>query len=577
VSVLREAEPPSRVDFDDGVLSARAMRRVGDVLLGGPALALLAALAWLVARWRSWHLPRGWWAILVAVSCGALALRLTVTPALSNWYAEVATPGDQLWARFGPVSFSFQNACAAVLPWSDSTLFAVDAVLGALCIPLFALTLRACGADFRAALGTTVLLAMAPLHIRVSASPSEHVLASTLTMLALVLWTFAARDHRWWLGAAALMVLPAIAFTRADAVPQLLLVPLWGLAARWEACAGDKRLRWVDWIAVAVYGAVVAAIGIATWRLVVIPSHHPGPEAHEVMRAALDLLSQFWTTAAAPPHWIPFSAVVLGAVGLAVLLPRRRVLLTVVVASLAVCFVPIGRTLGSDGLLGSRYFLVAIAIALVLSGAGFGWVCSLVDRAVRAAANRWERGLPSCIEHWATGGMTVVLVATAWFEGRAPMAYRYAFQDEYQFLRGAMKSLPSNCTLAQLPMRTQVLQRDLDCCLDAPRSPLLLARPDLRFLHVEPQKGAPSFGGATCVAYYEGAACSLADTPASRARDPNARAWFTEGCSLMRSSQKLEVLAEAEVSPHATFDHFKGRPVVVRLYRVQRNAPAALP
>ena len=539
---------------------AAGVQRVGNVVFGVCVTAVLACLVWLLARWRTWHLPRAWWAILVIGLGGALAMRLSVSPDLSNWYAEVAAPVGGGWPRFGPVSFSLQAVCAAVFPWSDRALFAVNAVLGALTVPLFALALRACGVDALSAAGTTALFALAPLHVRVSASPSEHVLAAALTMLALVLWTWAARDHRWWLGAAALLVAPAAAFARADALPQLMMIPLWGLVARAQSNAPHRRLARKDGIAVGVYCVVLAGIGLAAWRLVIVPARHPMPELQGIKYAAVELLGQFWRAAVTPPHWVSLTALVLGALGLGVLAIRRRALMATVLASLALCFVPLGRTLDADGLVGSRYFQLAIPIALVLSGAGFGWLCSLVARTL-GAHDRTAR--------WATGALFAALVTLALVEGREPLTYRYTFQDEYRFLREAMASLPQGCTITQLPLRGEALLRDLDCCLDAPRSPLILARPDLRFEYADPRGANPSLARSDCVAYYEGAACSLADTLPSRQRAPNARAWFNEGCGLMRSAGALELTREAQVSPHATVDHFADRPVVVRLYRMR--------
>ena len=533
-------------------------RKEGRLVLGLAAVALISFFGWWFVRRRRSSWDWRWFAVSGGGFLLALIARLTITPALSNWYAEVASARV---GRFGPVAFAFQEACQSILPRSDRSLLFVHALVGALTIPVFVLTLRALGTELRAALGVAVLFSLASLHIRVSASPSEHVLSAALTLLALFLWTSGAKTAHWLPKVCALCLVPAAALTRPDALPQLAIIPLWGLFA-----APPKR-RWLDPV---LFSAVWVIAAVATWYLVVIPSKHPTPSPDAIGRTARMLFTQFWTASTVPPGWFSLTATLLGAVGAVYAAVKHRWLLLLIAASLAICFVPLGRSLAADGLVGSRYFQAAIPIALVLSGLGFAAACSLANR----AAAWLLRGRPRVLQRvrpWLAVALAVLLGTTVWWRGRSARAFRYAFQDEYDFLRSATEELDEGCTVLQLPLRRGPFQRDLDCCLDAPRSPLVIARPNLKWRYLEPGRGLPTASSDTCIVYYEGAACSLADTATTQQRNPEALRWFREHCGPVRETLGTKLFREQTVSSESTTGILGDHPVTVRLYRVERS------
>src|SRR5205085_2415963 len=79
--------------------------------------------------------------------------------------------------------------------------------------------------------------------------------------------------------------------------------------------------------------------------------------------------------------------------------------------------------------------------------------------------------------HWMSPAASVLVPAVPAYR------YRYTFQDEYRFLRRqlAAAALPEGGAVFQVRVRDQAFERDLDCCLDAPRSPLVIAHKSLRF------------------------------------------------------------------------------------------------
>jgi len=174
---------------------------------------------------------------------------------------------------------------------------------------------------------------------------------------------------------------------------------------------------------------------------------------------------------------------------------------------------------------------------------------------------RWQPGAVAA-------GMAGLTVWTA-LGARAPYRTRYAFEDEYAFARRALEQLPAGCTVFQIAVRADELPHDLDCCLDIPRSPLVLEFPALRFANL-PDSGVPPWSGSACTAYYEGAACAItAGAPDRLGHDfaAKAAAYFQERCAAVHRLGRLELVAGGSTSPRTTNDLFPGEGPTVRLYR----------
>jgi hypothetical protein len=251
---------------------------------------------------------------------------------------------------------------------------------------------------------------------------------------------------------------------------------------------------------------------------------------------------------------------------------RQRGVLLCVLATLVVGFVPLGRNLETDGLLGARYFLLQLSVFAVLPGYGV----LAVAESCGWSGRRWGCGTlaPGSALGEPRLGTALALAAAVvvWLESRAAYGYEYAFQQEYRFLRRSLAEVEPGCRVIQLPIRVDAFQRDLDCCLDAPRSPLTIAFPRLKFraLQVGPDLAPPSLrsAGDQCVLYYEGSNCALQATREAQPRHPVALRFYRVACAQMRQQVPLSQLAEAQVQPHATEDVLGQGPHSVRLYRV---------
>jgi hypothetical protein len=536
---LEQACPIKLSALPKTVASVTAPRRglLHQCTVGLFAVAFVLVLVWLGALllrggWR--RDPR--WVLLVLASFAlAVAARLVVEPTMLTWYSDtLPTSGAAAWERFGPGGYVWQEFLRAILPWTDTTVFRANAILGAAAVPLFVLILRERRVPLVGAAAFAVLFALAPLHVRVSASPREHVLAQTATILLLWCWIRAHRRGDWMALAIALLLIPVVALIRPDSWVLLVAVPLFTLLRD----PGDEN-RLGRRPALAFY-AVWAAVGVLVYFAVVIPSHHPGPHLGDQVSALVMALPQFILLAVRSPWWWSPVALLLAVPGVMVMARQRRALLAAVGIYLLAAFGLVGRTFLYDELTGAHYFQTTIPMMLVPAAFGFEW---LRER-VRVPA-------------WAALPM---LLAATFVPALRAYRVRYTFQDEYRFLRGALAALPDGCSVVALPVRSASFERDPDCCLDVARSPLMLAYPRLRFVTVD-QDVVPTDG---CVAYYRGAACSFQDTVGVRGHHAAAARYFARACALVADGAPI---ADGEVTDHTADDLFAGRKPRVRLTR----------
>jgi hypothetical protein len=230
-----------------------------------------------------------------------------------------------------------------------------------------------------------------------------------------------------------------------------------------------------------------------------------------------------------------------------------------VVLSLALVHIPLGRL--HHDLVEGRYFLSSLVFLAIAAGAGWGAVGSWVG-------NWLERRLgEGRAQPWVAGIGTGALLLGTLGEGTQALGTQYAFQDEYVFLRSALAPFPSGCSVYQLPVRSNRFPIDIDSALDAPRSPLWLARPGIRFLDMERQPLPPDTRGA-CVLYYETAACSMEPTPRVLEAYPAALRFYQDSCAAMHRQYRLERLEERSISGLAHHDVLGGGRAKAALYRL---------
>lgn len=488
---------------------------------------------------------------VLAAFAVALALRLATPLGPSNWHTHLYI-GDN-FARFGPGTWVVQAGLWSLFSPSDVVLGRAYAVIGALSVPLLYAILRSAKASVTVATSVAVFWALSPVHIRISASFSEHVLSSTLTFLLLLV---ALRRGAYALAFSALLIC-AIGLCRFDAWPQLAMVPVWIalLDARDEPRSWPSRLL-TAW----PYFAVWIFCGIVIKQIFLREGlSHPMPTPSEMLAEFLGLtrwVSHYFEVAIESPHWFsPVAALSMipGAIWMA---RKRPLFLVALVASLLISFVPLARTPGE--LVTSRYFLPALALLLIPAAYGLEWL--LVRTKLE---NPWPvRGLVYL------GALALSVPA---------LSYRYTFQDEYQFLHRELARLSPTCTVVTLPVRHSSMPRDLDCCMALPNSSLGLAFPRMNLIELEDQDERFDDLGTECVVYYENPICNLDPGPEWENMLDETKAIFRERCARIRASHRLEPIAFEEfsrvsVNPRPLFQEEAARGTLYRVIQAPRDS-----
>lgn len=482
-----------------------------------------------------------WVGLSLLVLALAIRLALPITP--SNWYTLFHRQGDG-GARFGPGSWVVQEALWDITTPSDVVLALVHAVIGAATVPLVFAVLRARKLPLRVATSAAVFLAIMPAHARVSASWSEHTISSTLT------WVLILAAVRGGLGAiaASMVLVPAIALIRFDAWPALVMVPAWVvLRDRDEPTPPGLSPSWFS----AWYWALWAIVGIAIY-FSFVRFGHPLPPYGEWLAATLQWLPVYFTLSVLPPFWLS-PVMWLSAVGAVWMFRNRPRLLATVVVSLLASFVPLGRVLFD--LVTARYFLPAIAITLIPAAFGLERILTRLP---------WKK-------RWflrAGVYMSTLLCAIPAY------AARYTFQDEYDFLRQELASLPPGCTVVHLPVQHESFGRDVDCCLDPGRSALTLAYPEIHWRALEDAEVRLDESPGECVVYYESPACMLDPAPSWGPEGERVKAFYASRCTDIFAQSRLEPIAAKAVSPRTANwqSLFEAEPPRAALYRVRTSA-----
>ncbi|PRQ02265.1 hypothetical protein ENSA5_25010 [Enhygromyxa salina] len=533
------------------------------------AALILAALAGLGA-WRELRAApasaredaRRWGLAMAGLFVVALVPRFVAVASLGNWYGPFLPAEGLGELRFGASSAVLQALVRALSPWTVGVAFGLVRVTGALAVPLIVLVVRRLGGSLSAGVVAGVLLALAPIAVRLSASSSEHVLAGTLALAAWAVWLRSATEVSVIprLLSASLVLLAIL--TRVDCWPQLCLIPLWTIFAkpspaapdvRWQPLPrrlGDAAFFWLSWALIGVYG----------WFQVVLPSNHPGPEAEGIRYTARVLFSQLWVATSEPPHWISpvcLACVVLGLV--AALLAKRWGLVGAALLSWALIFVPLGRNLTHDGLTGARYFVLALPVLVVVAA-------QLGD-----AAEGWLRGPRARLRRPLLGAGAVALAVLGTLAARPGWRHEYTFQAEYLFLAEALDERElDGCTLWFVRPRQPTSEPDLDCCLAPDRSPLGLVAPQLRFRSM-PNDREPS-DEQGCHLYYRGSLCDI--DPALAPRVPRGVARIHAQCERLRTRGGEEVLERREVTTDNLNERWRQPPVVELFGRFDSDAPS---
>jgi hypothetical protein len=545
---------PERTTFADPLVVA------GVAWIAAMMLALI--LAW--QRLRSGLGPedRRWVSLAVGGFVFGLVARWMVEPSLGNWYGAFLPAQGWGELRFGSSAAILQAGVRAIGPWNVEVAFGLARVVGALAVPLVIVVVRRLGGSLASATLAGIVLALAPIAVRLSASSSEHLLAATLALAAWLTWLRTASDPSVLPRVLGVLLVWLAVLTRVDCLPQLALIPVWTtLVSRDTWLPLARRLADAAWFAICLAGILVHA-----WLTIVVPSNHPGPNIEGVIRTIELLFAQFWIAMIEPPHWITptcFVVVVLGMVAVIVL--RRWAMLAAILISVVLIFVPLGRNLSHDGLTGARYFVLLIPLLAVVAS----MVVELARRWLPVARRRTI----------AIVGLTTYAVLEL---GAAQPGWRheYTFQAEYRFLAAALREHAGElegCTLWFVRPRQTTGEADLDCCLWPANSPLTLLAPELRFRPM-PLDRDPDDEGEGCQLYYQGSVCDL--DPAQIDLSPIAVERILDQCEHLRRHAGERELAGEGVTDVTLNPRFHGRPwlrLSGRLNAGDRAAPPSPP
>jgi len=298
--------------------------------------------------------------------------------------------------------------------------------------------------------------------------------------------------------------------------------------------------------------AVGTYTGVYVYQKIALPSHHPQPTITAMVYVLRhDIVKQYWLLSQTSPNWFSFSAVLLAMVGCFTMIWTRPLLLARIIVSLVGMFTALGRSFMHDELLSARYFLITLPVFFILSGFGFESLIPTTEPKLRL--------------RYGAAGLAVLALWTG-YAGRNAYQARYAFQDEYAFEREALRKLPADCTVYQVPIRPQEVPRDVDCCLDTPRTPLVLEFPQLHFKEL-PRSVPSVFESGECHAYYETSACEIRKgSPEVDATGVKAIDYFKRRCAEARAVGHFTPVAEGSASAKSIVDFFQGERPHIGLY-----------
>lgn len=404
------------------ILSEASVRVAWVAAVCALVLLLPRALGFLRAAGAARALP---WLGILAV---ALVARLVVahpTVVNENRHGEMihlrVLDGGHL-ETYGPAYFETYRALLSILPPRIESTLAVQAVLGSLvCVLAGMMVVLLLGGTRREGLLAAAVLAVLPVHVRVSHSESLFVLATFLVLAALCLAASAMRSFRpaaWW----AAWMLAAIA---AQVRPEYVFFPAFLLLAAVAARPADAPP--VRPMARHLVGAVAVCGLLLAPRFVVLLALQTSDDAVSILAPAAigaRLLSQdhLFTN----PRLFPVALTVLGLIGLWAVAARHRLGALWIGAALAYhtsWFLSLQPNLGNV----LRFQHAAVHLWAMLAAAG---TCALVRRAA-----------PGAPRLAAAAAATLAVTASA-LPGARLISERFDKDEEFHYLRAAAAGLP---------------------------------------------------------------------------------------------------------------------------------------
>lgn len=388
-------------------------------------LLLLLAAPGALKAWRRQALSErvAWGSILL----GAILLRLLAAePTLvnENHHGEMflrALLQDRHFDTYGPGWMEFFRPIAHL--FGTPAVLTVNAILGGIACVLSGLAARVVlGAGRSGALATAILLALLPVHIRVSHSETFFVLGTFWGTLAFVLagWSLLRGDRRvWWIA----WLSAAVA---AQVRPEYFLyLPLLGVLPLVVKGPGSG---WQRLFAPAVAGVLL----LPRAALILLIEALPGKGPSSLLSFG-DALRAFPTDAhlVLNPGLFPLLLTGLSLFGLGVLLlirPRAALWAATLITLLAMWSLGVEPNLGNI----LRYQHAGLFLWVMLAGTGVGWILDrsggLLVRAVSLA-------------------VVVALLSSGWMRSAKLLTWSFNKDEQYRYQRTFARHLPEEGVL----------------------------------------------------------------------------------------------------------------------------------
>ncbi len=397
----------------------------------------------------------------------ALSLALTVwrAPVPAHFFATVSAAFPSQISKIGLGWPTLIAALSHVLPRTDWVSFGAARLCGVLTGPVAYAALRRLSNDRRAALLGAGLLVALPFQIALATGDDAHPAGLLLFLAGLSHFADYAASGRRGAFALAAPCLVLMVHTRLETA--FMLLSILALVVRPKDLVALLRRDARVLLAVGVAAAVFTRLAIAPDLERCLP--YPSPSA--LLREAINAVTLFpamgdyftkQTTVLAIVNdattfdrisWVPAVLLPLLWVGWGALLSSEagwRMVVAVLLARL-----PGYAYLGVDGTdyLGSRHFVGVLPLLCLVTAVG------------AVAIGRW----------FGRAALPIALCVAALFvvESRAPLRFRFAFQEEYAFLRQAITALPENADVANI---------QFEFGLFPSRSSLVLLRPDIMWV-----------------------------------------------------------------------------------------------
>lgn len=544
-----------------------------------PGLALVAAVGLARGAWDGWARLSGRARLTLSVWTGAaLALRLGLPP--GGWGDQRATLTDALlgWGQlhsFGVYGRGLEASLAPVLALlgpDPRWLERLGLVSGVLSVPALVALARALGAPWVSTWAAAALLAVAPLHVRFSATVNRYtpLVLLWLAGAALVAWRLRGdpppgRRSRL-LGAGAAVALAVQCRPDAAWLPAGLAGLVWLghrghlRAAPAAAPRTPRRVPRDLWALAALVAALLvlplADLGQRVWAEAAWARFTDDAGQGPALRGLLSPDHNLLLCA----RYTPVAWAVLAGVGVVSGLrqaSRRGVTLWVLAWALLATAIP-GTSDIRDDLLSARYHLLALPAWLLLAGQGLGGLSDILS-AHWAGRERRHRGVgqgpPTAANPWIAAGLIVATAGLAAFP--LPWVTRTTVQDrEVAFARRALATLPDGCLVVAFQPRVQDMG-----IRPGPQLSLAAGR---RHRWVERWRPQGEHAAESCAAWYRGSSCSGVGTFAGFDAE-------RDDVCLGVAAQAGPALAQAELGHDTAGSHrLRAGPVHVALHWLRR-------